>query len=295
MLIPESPADGLERCSAETHPQKLADLIRRDGGLVIKQFISPEAVRRLNAELDPHVNARMPGFREHTHDEDFYGSNTKRIQGLAAKAPSFVDEVLLHSTALSIADEVLLPYCGDYWMSQAETIFIGPGNRAQELHRDDVNWEIPSRLGIDLQVSVLVALGDYDAEVGATMVVPGSHEWPLDRVADPSEARPVEMEPGDALVYLGSLVHGGGHNRTPDRWRRALYVAYLVGWLTPEEAVAVSIGPDHARTLPARAQELLGYANLRGLEHDDGTRTTLELWQLDAADFDRLDGAFRHR
>jgi len=35
--------------------------------------------------------------------------------------------------------------------------------------------------------TVLVALGDYDAEVGATHVVPRSHRWPLDRPFDVPE------------------------------------------------------------------------------------------------------------
>ena len=173
------------------------------------------------------------------------------MQGIAAKSRTFVDEYLLHPTLLDIADRVLLPYCGDYWMSQSETIFIGPGNERQSLHRDDLNWNLAAQLRVPLQISVLVALGDYDAAVGATHVVPRSHRWPLDRPIDPAMSQQVELEPGDALVYLGSLLHGGGANVTTDRWRKALYLSYLVGWLTPEEAVPLGIDPEVVATLPA--------------------------------------------
>ena len=172
-------------------------------------------------------------------------------------------------------------------MSQAENIDIGPGSRAQALHRDDLNWSLAAQLRVDLQMSVLVARGDYDADVGATMVVPRSHGWPLDRPLDTEPAAPVELLPGDALFYVGSLVHGGGANITTDRWRAAVYVGYLVGWLTPEEAVARSITPDVAAGLPRRARELLGWASMRGNTASEGPEAALQLWQLDRDDLQR--------
>ena len=285
---------GLERCSADTPVDDLIAILRRDGGLVIEGLLDIATVERIDGELDPFVRRRDPGFKDHSADS-FYGGNTKRVQGLSAKSPSFVDAILLHPTLLGIADGILLPNCGDYWMSQAETIYIGPGNAAQQLHRDDVNWSRAGELGIDLQVSVLTAVGDYDAEVGATMVVPGSHLVPLGRPVDRSEARPVELDRGSALVYLGSLVHGGGANQTLDRWRKGLYVSYLLGWLTPEEAVARSITPEVAERLPQRARELLGWAGVRGNNCDQGAAAALQLWQLDADDLDRFDGLFTNR
>ena len=286
--------DGLERCPADTDPDKLCDILRRDGGLIIENLVDATGVDRINAELEPHVERRSPGFKE-SFDDSFYGANTKRIQGLAWKSPTFVDSILLNPTLLALADQLLLPSCGDYWMSQAETIYIGPGNEAQELHRDDLNWCHAAELGIDLQISVLTAVGDYDADAGATMVVPGSHLWPLDQPIDPADAVPVELEEGSSLVYLGSLVHGGGHNITADRWRKGIYVSYLLGWLTPEEATAMSLTPERAARLPKRARELLGWSNLRGAVDSDGAEAALQLWQLDRADLDRLGGLFTHR
>ena len=279
----------------DTDPDLLLETIDRDGGLVIKGLLDAATVTRIDDELAPAVAARLPGFRE-GFDDSFYGRNTIRVQGIPAKSPTMVDEYLLHPTLLDIADRVLLPYCGDYWMSQSETIFIGPGNPQQTLHRDDLNWNLAAKLGVPLQISVLVALGDYDAEVGATRVIPRSHRWPLDRPIDDSLAVQVELEPGDALVYVGSLVHGGGANTTPDRWRKALYLSYLVRWLTPEEAVAVGVGPEVARTLAPRARQLLGFAGIpERAAADDPAEAALALWQLDADDAKVVDGTFRNR
>lgn len=289
-----APHDGLERLPADTDADKVADVLRRDGGLVLVGLVSATTATTVDAELEPHVAARHAGF-DPQFDDVFYGSNTKRIQGLASKSPTFVEEILLNPALLALADRILLDHCGDYWMSQAETIFIGPGNPAQELHRDDLNWSDAARLGIDLQISVLTAVGDYDADAGATMVIAGSHEWPLDHPIDASLARPVELEPGDALVYLGSLVHGGGHNRTTDRWRKGVYCSYLLGWLTPEEASARALTPEVAATLPERARQLLGWSSLRGTPATaDGAAAALKLWQLDDADLERHEGLFAH-
>lgn len=288
-------AADLERCPADTDPAKLAEILRRDGGLILDGLVSAADVARIDADLAPAVAQRQPGFIGE-FDDAFYGVNTVRVQAIPSRSRTFVDAILLHPTLLGLADEILLPYCGDYWMSQAETIFIGPGEPAQELHRDDANWSFAAQLGIDLQISVLTALGDYDAEVGATMVVPRTHRESPDTPVDPTDARPAVLAPGDALVYLGSLVHGGGHNRTEDRVRKGLYCAYLLGWLTPEEAPAMSLRPDVAATLPQRARELLGWSSVRGNPRDaHGAEAALHLWQLDRDDLARYDGSFTHR
>ena len=289
--MPDAPSDcGLTRFRADSAIDDIVSAVRRDGGAIVSGLLGTEQFDSIVSELAPHVDARPTGFRGFAPDA-FYGSNTKRIQGLAAKSRAFVDHVLLSPVLLAVADAILLPNCGDYWMSQAETIYIGPGNKAQALHRDDINWSRAARLGIDLQVSALVAVGDYDAAVGATMIVPGAdraHDAPF----DPSLAVPVELEPGDALLYLGSLVHGGGANTTSDRWRRAVYVGYLLGWLTPEESVPLSVPEQVAATLPERARRLLGWSNIRGNRPEDGVASQLQLWQMDQNDAARFRDAW---
>lgn len=280
---------------ARRAPADISEIVaclRRDGGVVVTGLLDRDETSRLHDELQPHVDRREPGFRD---DDQFYGRHTVRVQGLAAKSPTFVHSVLLNPTLLAVADAVLLAHCGHYWMSQAETIYIRPGNSAQPLHRDDVNWTYAAQLGIDLQVSALVALGDYDAEVGATMAVPGSHIGGYDAPIDAHAAEPVELQPGDALVYLGSLAHGGGANTSEGRVREALYIGYLLGWLTPEEAVVHSVPEDVASTLPEQARALLGWANLHGNASAGGVEAATQLWQLDRDRFDGYGGTFLHR
>lgn len=284
----------LTEWSPTSDTPNLVDSLLHDGGIIVRRLISPEHVDAIISELTPSVASRQPGFRG-TNESSFYGPNTVRIQGLAAKSRTFVDAILLHPVLLAIVDAVLLQNCGDYWMSQAETIFIGPGEKSQTLHKDDINWSRAADLGINLQVSVLVAVGDYDADVGATMVVPKSHLVNGKTDFAHLTAHPIELEPGDALVYLGGLVHGGGANITADRVRRAIYVGYLLGWLTPEEAVSQSIPHDVAAGLPARTRELLGWANIHGNTGDSPVHSATQLWQLDDDDLRKSGGVFIHR
>ena len=45
----------------DSHPDKLADVLRRDGGIVDRRALRPDVIERLNADLDPH--ARRPPAR----------------------------------------------------------------------------------------------------------------------------------------------------------------------------------------------------------------------------------------
>lgn len=63
-------------------------------------------------------------------------------------------------------------------------------------------------------LGLLVAMTRTTKENGATLVVPGSHLWDSERAPKNKEAIPVELEPGDALIFGGNVFHAGGANRT---------------------------------------------------------------------------------
>ncbi len=86
---------------------------------------------------------------------------------------------------------------------------------------------------------------------------------------------PVQMEPGSAFFYSGKVVHGGGANRS-GRPRRALALPYTLGWLAPEEAYPFYVPLELARTLPARAQQLIGFRS-----HHNAGQSAGSLWQIE--------------
>ena len=60
------------------------------------------------------------------------------------------------------------------------------------------------------------------------------------------------------LFFTGSVIHGGGENRS-DSVRLGLNVDYCLDWLRQEENQYLSCPPDIARTLPQELTELIGY------------------------------------
>ena len=241
--------------------------IESDGAVIVRDLVAPDAVKQLNADLDEAIEATAPGSRSGIRKwEDFHGANTIRFCGLAARSRTFVTEVLLNPLLLAWADGALLPHCTDYWLNTSQMMIVGPGEPAQRLHRDEGNW--PEALSEDkeLTVSCLLALTPFTEEVGATRVVPGSHNK-----AHTEETAAV-MEPGSGLLYSGKVVHGAGENRTSDQWRRGLHCSYVLGWLRPEEASPIAVSQSVAAELPERARRLLGWASYHS---DGGGRTWL--------------------
>ena len=75
-----------------------------------------------------------------------------------------------------------------------------------------------------------------------------------------AEARAHFESGGTASPPLRLLcLHGGGANTTTSEWRRGMFFGLVVGWLRTEENFFLTVPIDKVRTMPKRAQELLGY------------------------------------
>ncbi len=253
------------------------------GAVIVRDLFDTETVARLNHDLDPWIDATLPGSRSGAPEwELFHGRRTVRLNGVAAKTDAFVD-VCLDDTVLGTADRRLIPDGGSIQISDTQVIAIGPGEASQYLHRDQTGWPWFNRYlpdGPEITVIAMVALTDCTEENGATRIVPGSHRLPdTDDLFDPAASVPAEMTAGSVLLFSGKTVHGGGANRTADQWRVALHVSYLLGWLRSEEAHPFSVPLDVVAGLPHRARELLGFTQYDPAPHGGG-----RLWLVDFED-----------
>jgi ectoine hydroxylase-related dioxygenase (phytanoyl-CoA dioxygenase family) len=105
----------------------------------------------------------------------------------------------------------------------------GPGHGLQGLHAD---WPPRKRVERAFVATSLWMLDDFQADNGATRVVPGTQRLPglpPKRLADPAAHHPEELvvtgAAGDVLVFNGHLWHSGTRNQSGAP-RRALQVIF---------------------------------------------------------------------
>jgi ectoine hydroxylase-related dioxygenase (phytanoyl-CoA dioxygenase family) len=207
----------------------------------------------------------------------FYGDRIRQVTGIAARSRIFAEEILCHPFYAGVCDAILGPSCASYQLNVAQVMDRGPGADQQLLHRGEDVWVHLPRPHPEVELASVIALVDFRAELGATVVAPGSHRWERERVPRFEEMACAEMPAGSAVVYLGSTIHGGGRNSTADEWRRGIHMSFVVGWLRTEENNYLSTPPDVARTLPRRSQELLGYSAHDALAYGGGYLGTVDL------------------
>ena len=256
----------LKRLAATAPTAKMLEVLDDDGGLVVEGMFATSTIEQMREAVDAAGDAFRPGGATQGLGADgksFVGDNTIRFSGLGKLGPAFF-EMLDNPVYQALADAVLLPNCGSYWVNSGQAMLIGPGSAAQGLHRDCMNWSqycLPLWPNCpEVTLSAMIALDDVTEALGATRVIPGSHKgqayaerW------DPAQTVPAELRVGDALVYSGKVVHGGGANRTADRWRKAMHLSFVVGWLTPEESSPIDYTDEQLAACSPRVQRLLGH------------------------------------
>jgi ectoine hydroxylase-related dioxygenase (phytanoyl-CoA dioxygenase family) len=228
-------------------PEEIAAGMARDGYVIVEGVLSSADVEAARSDLQ-RVLAGTPTGRN-----DFEGFSTQRIYALFAKTRTF-DAVAIDPLVLGVLDRTL----ANYQLSAPVGIQIGPGEKAQVLHRDESVYPLPDPHP-NVVVNTMWPLDDFTEANGATRLVPGSHLWDSSRRpdADP-EIVVADMPAGSAMFYLGKLWHGGGANAT-DEPRLGVILEYVVGWLRPQENHCLAVSRAVARQLPERLQELLGY------------------------------------
>lgn len=225
----------------------IVERLTRDGFAVVENYLSREDVAAKKADLH-RILGSVPTGRN-----DFEGFSTQRIYALFAKTRTF-DATATDPLVLGVLERVLGP---SFQLSAPVGINIGPGEKAQRLHRDE-NLPI-SRPHQELVLNTMWALDDFTAENGATRVIPGSHRW-VDRGPDETDSSIVQavMPAGSVMFFVGSVFHGGGANHT-DRARLGVILHYCAGWVRPQENHVLAVPASIVRDLSPRLQELLGY------------------------------------
>lgn len=228
--------------------------LRRDGYCILRAAAPREEIEHLSQGLDERF-ALTPYCRG-----SFYGERTKRFHKLLTRAPG-VAALVMHDLALGLADAALAPWCDCLQLNLTQAIEIHPGAPSQVPHRDQSMWR-GAESETEYLVNIMWPLNPFRAENGATLVWPGSHLRQEEKALPPESAVAVEMDPGDALVFLGSTLHAGGANRT-NCPRRGIIISYCLGWLKPFENMWLTYPPEVARHFDPGLAALVGYRQHR--------------------------------
>jgi len=191
---------------------------------------------------------------------DFYGERTKRIGSLLTRSPHAAAFVQ-HALVLGIVERILAPWCDTIQLNLTQAIAIHPGAPRQFPHRDQDMWA-SAKGEVEYLVNVMWPFTPYTEDNGATLLYPDSHGARALEEATPSACFAAELDPGDALLFLGSTLHGAGANRS-NAVRRGMIVSYCLGWLKPYENQWLAYPPAVARSFPPELAGLVGYRQHR--------------------------------
>jgi ectoine hydroxylase-related dioxygenase (phytanoyl-CoA dioxygenase family) len=221
--------------------------LERDGYVILPGLLSEQECDELRAAVAPLLGQ--------TGRNAFEGHRTQRIYSVLDKTRA-VDRLVDHPRVLALLNRLLLP---NYLLSQLQIINIRPDEDAQLLHPDDGMYPVP-RPRPALSAATIWAIDEFTEANGATVILPGSHRWPDDRVPTDADHRVSAVMPaGSCVLFVGTLWHGGGANRSAAP-RLAATAQYCQPWLRTQEAFTLSTGRDVVRTVSEDIRRMLGYS-----------------------------------
>jgi ectoine hydroxylase-related dioxygenase (phytanoyl-CoA dioxygenase family) len=235
----------------DTNFKTITDRLLADGGVIVANLTDSDLVDKVAKELRPHFDQQGDKF-----SNDFNGYKTLRLSGILGISQTSA-ELIAHPLVMAVADHILKRHCDNYQIGSCTAIEIHPGEKAQELHRDDDLY--PLRIpNVEFQISAMWALDDFTLENGATCIVAGSQDLREINAVKQAHIAQAVMQKGSVLFYLGSTIHGGGANNSAAP-RSGLINTYSLGWLRQEENQYLSVSRKTADSYPETIRRLMGY------------------------------------
>ncbi|GAW19807.1 hypothetical protein ANO14919_092980 [Xylariales sp. No.14919] len=265
------PSVSLTEIPATAPTADIIAILERDGALILTGLVSAQDIAAVNDELEPYIQKAKAG----THAAySLIPEQTVMVPGVVGKSPTMA-RIAEFEVIDQLRTLILQKRCTATWEDRIEDFTIGPllsssltynishGGPRQRLHRDDMIHGIyhsgEYRLSNETTLGFMIAGSKTTRENGATMTIPGSHKWNHTRVPRTNEVCFAEMEPGSALVFFGTVYHGGGHNSVPGQVRKLYGLFFIQGTLRPEENQFLSIPRSKVLSMSDKMLSLLGY------------------------------------
>lgn len=236
--------------SLESH---LATLLSQ-GFCIVPEVLPASRIEALDADLASRFAATPFGTG------GFYGETTKRFGRLLIRS-SHAEALVSHPLVLGIVEAILLRHADRIQLNTTQAIAIHPGAPAQLPHRDQDMWPAPKG-DVEYLVNVMWPLVPFTPDNGATRLWPASHGLAALDDSPPGDPVTPSLQPGSALVFLGSTLHAAGENRS-GAVRRGIVIGYSLGWLRSYENQFLAYPPAAARAFTPDLAALVGYRQHR--------------------------------
>ena len=225
-----------------------------DGWCLLPGLMPDAQINALAEDFDPVFEA-TPFCKG-----DFYGNRTKRFGSLLRRS-SHTAAFVQHPLIIALVQDALGAHCDTVQLNLTQAIELHPGAPVQFPHRDQDMWPGPKG-EIEYLVNVMWPLTAFTRANGGTLIYPRTHRAKALAQEALEDYLVAACDPGTAIVFLGSTLHGAGSNQT-HATRRAIVISYCLGWLKPYENQWLAYPPSVARHFPPDLAALVGYAQHR--------------------------------
>jgi hypothetical protein len=190
------------------------------------------------------------------------------VRMLPNKGRIFID-LMMHPTSLAYVGGVLKNRPFNLWSMSA--LISRSGTPAQPPHIDQA--VVPAEMCvIPAMVNVFLCLSDFDADMGATLLAPGTHALPRLRPEDRAGFQPAVAKAGDAIIWEGRVWHGGGPH-SASRTRYAISAQYALAAIRQNDVYTSALHDRVYETLNEAELTMLGFrAESRGYSNRIGPR-----------------------
>lgn len=232
------------------------EALQFQGYMVLEHVLGPEQVAALRArmyEIQPRLVAEVG-------QERLDRAGERGVLRLPMKYDPYFLSLLELPEVLAIVDATVSPTAIMHLMNGFILPPV-PEGEGLEIFQTSYHRDFPRLLnGYMASVNIFVALDDFTADNGATVIVPGTHQKdPAPSAAyNRLNAVPVLCPAGSLIVFDSTLVHAAGHN-TSGQDRLAINMQFTRSYIKQQIDYVRALGDAVVLAQPDRTQQLLGY------------------------------------
>lgn len=241
--------------NAVTDRDALAEALRTAGCAIVEDVIPPDTLEAVTEGLEGALK----------YVENTVGAARLREAGEVGvvRAPMLASPVFLDLLALPAVLDVVDATVSPTAILHVQNAFVLPP--AQPDHRRtfqrSFHRDFPRVLnGYVCSVNTLLAIDEFTADNGATLVVPRTHQSATspDEAFLRANAVAAECPRGGMIVFDSTLWHAAGENMTA-KPRRAVNQQFTRSYFKQQLDYVRCIGEDIVIRQPPRVQQLLGW------------------------------------